>query len=633
MGQQLRRVLRLPTVISNSAGFSFATSSFLALAQVLALAGGRHAWLAVLIAGCLVLPVANVFAELSRRHPAADALRGYLRAGFPDALALPVTMLYGLVMVAILGTEAYVLARAASAVLPQVPAAAWAGALLLGSTALNLRGAEAAGRFQNLVTCTMLASACTLGVVALAHPGAGKAPADAVAWPQAVAASVYLFVGFEWVTPRAEEAVDPRAVPRGLLLSVILLTGVFSLLAAAIGHLGTPLSGAAPQIAFAHGLGGRRWVLWMLAVCLAASATTFNAGTGAASRLLFGLARDGALPARLARVSARSGVPSAAVWCTAGGAALGALAVALTGGFIGLVDMGAMAESLIYAMAALALVRLDRRAWPHLLTAAAFAALAVFAAVDGGPAVPLTLGLACLAVAGFQPGRRRAGAGPAATRRRPPSGQRAQAAMRSLARARVANPKRRAPSQQDVPGPRTECHAAEIRRGVRSAVEVLTPLDIHNKDFRKGMRGYREDEVDDFLDKVVADFEALLKENATLKDQATELQQRIDQYRQLETTLHSTLIVAQETADAVKESARKEAELIVQEAEARAQATREREAAEIKRAEEHLAELGRRTIAFRAQVRSLLESQLEMLRGDDAVAEAAAARQAQVDHA
>jgi cell division initiation protein len=168
--------------------------------------------------------------------------------------------------------------------------------------------------------------------------------------------------------------------------------------------------------------------------------------------------------------------------------------------------------------------------------------------------------------------------------------------------------------------------AAEGRReGVAS---LLTPLDIHNKEFHRGMRGYREDEVDDFLDQVVADFEALLKENATLKDQVADLQQRLDQYRQLESTLHSTLIVAQETADAVKESARKEAELIVQEAEARAQAIRDREAAEVKRAQEQLAELNRRTIAFRAQVRSLLESQLELLRREEQVIEAAASREA-----
>ncbi len=397
-------------MVSHSAGMSFATSSFVALAQVVRLGGGSQAWLAVLVAGCLVLPVARVFAELSRRYPRAEALRGYLGAAFPEPFARSVSMLYAFVMVAILGTEAYVLAQAASAVLPQVPAVAWVGALLLGSTALNLRGAEAAGRFQNLVTCAMLASACAMAALALGRGGPGLTAVPAGAWPQAVAASVYLFVGFEWVTPRAEEVTDTRAVARGLLLSVILLTGVFALLAAALGRPGMPVAGATPQIAFARGLGGGAWALWMLAVCLAASSTTFNAGIGAASRLLYGLAREGALPPPLAALSARSGVPAAATWCTAGGAVLGALAVALTRGFVGLIDLGATAESLIYALAALTLVRLDRRAWPHALTAAAFAALAVFAATDGGPAVPLTVGVAYLALTGLRRGPRMRGA-------------------------------------------------------------------------------------------------------------------------------------------------------------------------------------------------------------------------------
>lgn len=154
---------------------------------------------------------------------------------------------------------------------------------------------------------------------------------------------------------------------------------------------------------------------------------------------------------------------------------------------------------------------------------------------------------------------------------------------------------------------------------------MLTPLEIHNKEFRRGMRGYREDEVDDFLDRVVADFEALLKENAALKEQLGEAQQRLEQFVQLEQTLHSTLIVAQETAEAVKESARKEAELIVQEAEAKARTTQEREQAGIHAAEEHLGELQRRVVAFRAQVRSMLESQLEVLRAEEAALGQAAA--------
>ena len=48
--------------------------------------------------------------------------------------------------------------------------------------------------------------------------------------------------------------------------------------------------------------------------------------------------------------------------------------------------------------------------------------------------------------------------------------------------------------------------------------KMLTPLDISNKEFKKAFRGYKEDEVDEFLDKVIADYERLYKENGELKD-------------------------------------------------------------------------------------------------------------------
>lgn len=145
---------------------------------------------------------------------------------------------------------------------------------------------------------------------------------------------------------------------------------------------------------------------------------------------------------------------------------------------------------------------------------------------------------------------------------------------------------------------------------------MLTPLDIHNQEFRRVLRGYSEDEVDDFLDRVVADFEALLKQNAQLKDECEELRGRVEQYKQLESTLHGALIVAQETAEEVKQSARKEAQLIVREAEE--EAVRRVRSAEqrIREVEEQLAQTQREAQAFRAQIRSQLEAQLELLRGE-----------------
>lgn len=143
---------------------------------------------------------------------------------------------------------------------------------------------------------------------------------------------------------------------------------------------------------------------------------------------------------------------------------------------------------------------------------------------------------------------------------------------------------------------------------------MLTPLDIHNKEFKHGFRGYSEEEVDDFLDQVVQDFESLLRDNALLKEQLEDLQQKVDQYKQLESTLHNTLIVAQETADEVKESARKEAELIIREAGMKAEQIVQEANQRVRHSQAQLAAARRQAAAFRAQVRSLLESQLELLR-------------------
>ena len=144
---------------------------------------------------------------------------------------------------------------------------------------------------------------------------------------------------------------------------------------------------------------------------------------------------------------------------------------------------------------------------------------------------------------------------------------------------------------------------------------MLTPLDIHNQEFRRvRFGGYSEDEVDDFLDRVVVDFEALLKEVEQQRNELEDLRGRVEQYKQLETTLHRALIVAQETSEEVKLNARKEAQLIVREAEE--EATRRIKQAEgrIHELEERGAQVQREAQVFRAQWRSQLESHLEMLR-------------------
>ena len=85
-------------------------------------------------------------------------------------------------------------------------------------------------------------------------------------------------------------------------------------------------------------------------------------------------------------------------------------------------------------------------------------------------------------------------------------------------------------------------------------------MDIHNKDFKRSFRGYNEDEIDDFLDKVVNDYEKLFRENDRLKEDLARAKKDNEQYQQLEQNLKDTLLVAQKTAEEVTSNARKNAE-------------------------------------------------------------------------
>ncbi len=89
---------------------------------------------------------------------------------------------------------------------------------------------------------------------------------------------------------------------------------------------------------------------------------------------------------------------------------------------------------------------------------------------------------------------------------------------------------------------------------------MLTPMDIHNKDFKRAIRGYNSNEVDEFLDRIVTDYEKLFRENDKLKEQAGFNEKEISQYRKLEKNLQDTLMMAQNTADEILAAAKKNAE-------------------------------------------------------------------------
>jgi len=142
---------------------------------------------------------------------------------------------------------------------------------------------------------------------------------------------------------------------------------------------------------------------------------------------------------------------------------------------------------------------------------------------------------------------------------------------------------------------------------------VLTPLEIHNKEFSKSFRGYREAEVDEFLDEIIRDYEQVLKENQVLKEQVEAANKELGHYRNLEEVLQKAIVVAQEAAEEVKSSARKEAELLLQEAREAADRMKEEARERLRKTAEDNEELIRQRDLFVARMKAVVHSYLDLL--------------------
>ncbi len=146
--------------------------------------------------------------------------------------------------------------------------------------------------------------------------------------------------------------------------------------------------------------------------------------------------------------------------------------------------------------------------------------------------------------------------------------------------------------------------------GERNA-EMITPLDIQNKEFAKGVRGYKEEEVDSFLDLLTIDLEKLLSENTALKEQNKRLSKELDKYKGSESTVVETLEAAKGLMREIAVSSEKRAEILLKNAELDAQLITREAKESIERLTEESQALRTRYENFRNRYKSMLESELE----------------------
>lgn len=140
---------------------------------------------------------------------------------------------------------------------------------------------------------------------------------------------------------------------------------------------------------------------------------------------------------------------------------------------------------------------------------------------------------------------------------------------------------------------------------------MIRPIDIQEKEFTRGVRGYKEEEVNEFLDEITIDLERLLEELRATKEENSRLVMELERHRGTEGTVLETLEAAKTLMADISSSAEKRADILLKNAELDAQLMTKEAREMADRITEESAALKARFINFRSRYKQLLESELQ----------------------
>ena len=141
----------------------------------------------------------------------------------------------------------------------------------------------------------------------------------------------------------------------------------------------------------------------------------------------------------------------------------------------------------------------------------------------------------------------------------------------------------------------------------------ITPMDIEQQEFSRSFRGYNEEEVDDFLDKIVKDYEELINENVRLNEEIEKMKERLEEFSEIEETLRSALLDAQKSAAEMKGRVENEAKVIIEKADMEAEMVRQRASQREDEVKNEIDNLRRYKYIFKEKFKSMLNLYLKML--------------------
>lgn len=310
----LKRTLGLPGLTFFGVGMILGAGIY-SVIGVAAARTGDSLWLAFVIGGLAALFTALSYAELAAMHPKAGAEFVYVRKAFPRFEGLAASCGLTLVLATCATATTVALAFAGYlAELVEVPRMVVAFAVLTAATAVNVIGIRHSTIVTTIFTLIEVSGLLLVIYLGATHERFGRALLAAPDGGVLAGAALVFFayLGFEEIANLAEEAKDPgKDLPRAIFISLAFTSGIYILVALAVVALAEPAALAATDspLAFAVSRVWPRMAPVLAGIALFATANTALATMLTGSRMLFGMAREGELPATVARVFPVRGTP------------------------------------------------------------------------------------------------------------------------------------------------------------------------------------------------------------------------------------------------------------------------------------------------------------------------------------
>lgn len=141
----------------------------------------------------------------------------------------------------------------------------------------------------------------------------------------------------------------------------------------------------------------------------------------------------------------------------------------------------------------------------------------------------------------------------------------------------------------------------------------ISPMDIEQQQFGRSFRGYNEEEVDNFLDRIAKDYEEVLNENVKSKDEVERLQAKLAEYLKMEETLRTALVNAQQSASSIREAMQKEAKNLIETAQIEAERIKQKAMQEILDTNNEITTLQKRKFLILEKLKNTLKLHIRML--------------------